>query len=219
VTSGLPIAVLVSGEGTTMDALAELSLAGQLPARIVSVVSDRPRAPAIEKSRRRGLVTTVIPSRKVDPELFAHQLTSELEARGVELIVLAGFLTILPPSWVRRWRGRAINIHPALLPRHGGPGMYGHHVHEAVLAAHEPETGATVHLITTDIDGGPILAQQRIAVLADDTPDSLRARLHPIEVALLADTIRRFADGTLPLPYPEPEMREPRRPDVTVARG
>jgi len=203
VTVPLPIAVLASGEGTTLDALADLVQAGRLPARIVLVVSDRPQAPAIAKARRHGLPTVVLPSRGTPPDDWGRELTSELATRAVELVVLAGFLTILPPSWVERWRGRAVNLHPALLPRHGGPGMYGPHVHRSVLAAGDPETGATVHLVTTDVDGGPTLAQQRMPVLPGDTPESLRARLHPIEVALLADTLRRFADGTLPLPYPD----------------
>jgi phosphoribosylglycinamide formyltransferase 1 len=199
----LPIAVLVSGEGTTLDALADRVEAGQLPAEIRLVVSDRASALALEKARRHGLVTLLLPSRGVDPETWARRVNSELEAKGVELVVLAGFLTILPRSWVARWRGRAVNLHPALLPKHGGPGMYGTRVHEAVLAAHETETGVTVHLVTGDVDGGPRLAQERVPVLPGDTPAALRERLHPIEVRLLAETIGRFAEGALPLPYPD----------------
>jgi phosphoribosylglycinamide formyltransferase-1 len=199
----LPIAVLVSGEGTTLDALADRVEAGQLPAEIRLVVSDRASALALEKARRHGLVTLLLPSRGVDPETWARRVNSELEAKGVELVVLAGFLTILPRSWVARWRGRAVNLHPALLPQHGGPGMYGTRVHEAVLAAHETETGVTVHLVTGDVDGGPRLAQERVPVLPGDTPAALRERLHPIEVRLLAETIGRFAEGALPLPYPD----------------
>jgi len=198
----LTIAVLVSGEGTTLDAIADLAGGGHLPVQIALVVADRPHAPAIEKARRRGLATVVLPSRGLAPDAWAQRLTAALRERGVELVVNAGFLTILPPRWVAEWRGRAINLHPSLLPRHGGRGFYGHRVHEAVLAAGERETGATVHLVTDDVDRGPTIAQARLAVLAGDTPDSLRARLHPVEVDLLATTLRRFADGSLPLPYP-----------------
>lgn len=208
----LPVGVLVSGEGTTLDALAELALGHHLPARFALVVADRPHAPAIEKARRRGLPTLVLPARGVDPETWATQLTQALDARGVELVVLAGFLTILPSSWVERWRGRAINVHPSLLPKYGGPGMYGSRVHAAVLAHREQESGATVHLVTGDLDAGPALAQMRVPVASDDTPETLRARLHPVEVDLLAQTIRRFADGTLPLPHPVAGS-SPRRPD------
>jgi phosphoribosylglycinamide formyltransferase 1 len=213
----LPIGVLVSGEGTTMDALAERALGEHLPVRIVLVVADRPHAPAIEKARRRGLPTLILPSRGIDLDDWGRRLTAALEERGVELVVLAGFLTILPPSWVDHWRGRAINLHPALLPLHGGPGMYGMHVHRSVLEAKETETGATVHLVTRDVDGGPTIAQERLPVLPDDTPESLRARLHPVEVELLAETIRRFAEGALPLPYPDRETRALRRPEGSDA--
>ena len=201
----LPIAVLVSGEGTTLDGLAELASGGHLPARIALVVSDRASARAVERARGRGLPTLVLPSKGVVPDAWAARLTAELVDQGVELVVLAGFLTILPPSWLARWPGRAINIHPSLLPRHGGPGLFGPRVHRAVLAAGDRESGASVHLVTGDLDAGPILAQERVPVEPGDTPESLRARIHPVEVALLAATIRRFADGSLPLPYSEPD--------------
>jgi phosphoribosylglycinamide formyltransferase 1 len=209
VSRPLPIAVLVSGEGTTLEGIAEQASGGHLPARIALVVADRPHAGAIERARRRGLPTIVLPSRGTDPAAWSRRLTEELEAKGVELVVLAGFLTILPPVWVHRWEGRAINLHPSLLPRHGGAGLYGDRVHRAVLAAGDRETGATVHLVTPDVDRGPTIAQERLPVLPDDTPASLRARLHPVEVALLASTIRRFAEGSLPLPYPAPDAATP----------
>lgn len=199
----LPIAVLVSGQGTTLDGLAEEIDAGRLPAKVVVVVSDRPSAPAVDKARRRGYPTVLLATRGLAPEAWAANLTSELDAHGVELVVLAGFLRVLPPTWVARWRGRAINIHPSLLPRYGGPGMWGHHVLEAVLAAKDAETGVTVHLVTSDLDAGPTITQERVAIVPGDTPDSLRERLHPVEVRLLADTVRRFAERELPLPYPE----------------
>ncbi len=207
-TRRLPITVLVSGEGTTLDALADLAEKAELPAEIRLVVSDRAEARAIEKARRHGIPTVVLPKKGTDREAWSARLTSELEKSGAELVVLAGFLSILPDSWVRRWHGRAVNLHPALLPRHGGPGMYGLRVHEAVLANRETETGATVHLVTSEVDGGPPIAQERVPVRPDDTPETLRARLHPVEVALLAETIRRFAEGVWPLPYPGPEARE-----------
>ena len=197
----LTIGVLVSGEGTTLDALAGEAASGTLPARIVLVVSDRAGVPALEKAARRGLPAVVLPAKGMDRETWARSLTDALERAGVELVVNAGFLSILPDSWVERWEGRAINVHPSLLPRHGGRGMYGPRVHQSVLAAGDAETGATVHLVTPAIDGGPVIAQQRIPVLPGDTPESLRVRLHPVEVALLAATIRRFAEGALPLPY------------------
>lgn len=215
----LTIGVLVSGEGTTLDALADLASGGHLPVHIALVVSDRPHAPAIEKARRRGLATLVLPSRGVPIDSWGRRLTSELRDRGVELVVNAGFLTILPPSWVDDWRGRAVNLHPSLLPRYGGRGYYGSRVHEAVLASGDRQTGATVHLVTADVDRGPTIAQQRMDVLPGDSAESLRARLHPIEVELLATTLRRFADGSLPLPYPEGGQAAPDRREATGERS
>ena len=203
-TAPLPIAVLVSGQGTTLDGLADEIAAGRLPANVVVVVSDRPTAPAVDKARRRGFATVLLATRGLAPEAWAANLTSELDAHGAELVVLAGFLRVLPPGWVQRWHGRAINLHPSLLPRYGGPGMWGHHVHEAVLAARDTETGVTVHLVTSDVDAGPAIAQEKVPVLPGDTPDTLRERLHPVAVRLISVTIRRFAVKELPIPYPEP---------------
>ena len=210
----LALAILASGAGTTLGALADRIAAGTLPARIALAVVDRPGAGAIEQARRRGLPLALLPSRGVPPEAWAARLSDALRDHAVELVVLAGFLTILPPSWVQRWAGRAINLHPALLPRYGGPGMYGARVHAAVLAAGDRETGATVHLVTTHVDGGPILAQARIEVAAGDTPETLRAKLHPVEVEVLADAIGRFASGEWALPYPGPERSASSRRDA-----
>jgi len=197
----LPIGVLVSGEGTTLDALAVLAADGRLPVRIALVVADRPSAPAIERARRHGLPTLVLGPPDAEPGPWSAALTRALEEGGVELVVTAGFYSILPDVWVDRWSGRAINLHPSLLPRHGGRGMYGARVHRAVLAAGDRETGATVHLVTRAVDAGPTIAQARLAVVAGESAESLRARLRPVEIDLLAETLRRFADGRLPLPY------------------
>jgi phosphoribosylglycinamide formyltransferase-1 len=215
----LALGVLASGEGTTLDGLAA-AIAGESDSvRIALVVSDRPGATALERARRRGLATSVVPHRAADPEGWSRRITAELEGADVELVVLAGFLSILPESWVERWRGRAVNLHPSLLPRYGGRGMHGRRVHEAVLAAGDRETGVTVHLVTSDVDGGPSIAQQRVAVRPGDSPESLRGRLRPVEVQLLADTVRRFADGSLPLPYPGGDDRARERPAELERRG
>ena len=203
----LALGVLASGEGTTMDGLAEAIARDRATVRIALVVSDRPDAPALERARRRGFPTVVLPRSAGEPDAWGAALTAVLAAHHVDVVILAGFLPILPPTWVERWRGRAINLHPSLLPRYGGRGMHGRRVHEAVLAAGDRETGATVHLVTDTVDGGPAVAQERLPVLPGDTPETLRDRLRPVEIALLAATVRRFADGSLPLPYPGGEER------------
>ena len=200
----LRLALFVSGEGTTLEAVAEAIDGGHLPATIRLVVCDRPHAPAIERARRRGLPTTVLPMRGVPASAWQPRLATELAERRVELVVLAGFLSILPADWLREWAGRVINLHPALLPKFGGPGFYGRRVHEAVLASGDRESGATVHVVTAEVDGGPIVAQARVPVEPGDTPDSLRERLRPVETGLLCETIRRFSVGELPLPFPIP---------------
>ncbi|MGC2205556.1 MAG: phosphoribosylglycinamide formyltransferase, partial [Thermoplasmata archaeon] len=203
----LSLGVLVSGEGSTLDGLAAALAAETDRVRIALVVCDRAGAPALERARRRGLATSLRPYSPTDIDGWSAGLTADLDSRHVDLVVLAGFLSILPPGWVDRWTGRAINLHPSLLPRFGGRGMHGRRVHEAVLAAGDRETGVTVHLVTGDVDGGPPVAHERIPVLPGDTPESLRDRLRPVEVRLLASTVRRFADGDLPLPYPGGDER------------
>jgi len=196
----LRVAVLASGEGTTLEGLATALAADPGAAEIVLVLSNRPDAGVLERARRRGLPTRVIPS-VGDRAAWGDAVTAVLEASRAELVVLAGLLAILPPSWVERWRGRAVNLHPSLLPRYGGRGMYGLRVHAAVLAAGERETGATVHLVTGTVDGGPPIAQARLAIVPGESAEALRDRLRPVEIDLLARTVRRFADGSLPLPY------------------
>ena len=201
----LAIAVFVSGEGTTLDGLSDRLAAAPIGAEIRIVLSDRPTAPALERARRKGIETVAIPRRGASAEAWTRRATDALELRGVELIVLAGFLSIIPPEFVDRWPGRIINLHPSLLPRFGGPGLYGARVHEAVLRSGAAETGVSVHVVTKEVDRGPVLLQRRVPVLRDDTPGSLRARLHPLEVDLLAEALEGFVRGRWPLPYAVPE--------------
>lgn len=184
-----------------MEALAARWAAADAPVRIVLVLCDRPGAHVLERARKLGLPVEVVERDASELDAWAALLTQRLRAAETDLVVLAGFLAILPPSWVAAWKGRAINLHPSLLPRHGGVGMHGMRVHAAVLDAHERETGVTIHLVTAQVDAGPTIAQARLAVLPEDTPQSLRARLAPLEVELLGETVQRFARGELPLPY------------------
>jgi phosphoribosylglycinamide formyltransferase 1 len=216
----LAIGVLASGEGTTLDALAEQAAGGHVPARITMVISDRPYAPVLEKARRRGLATAVLPLKGTPEAKWTNQATKLLTDAGVELVVLAGFLSIVPPSFTKIWEGRAINIHPSLLPRYGGRGLYGDKVHAAVLAAGDRETGATIHLVTDDVDGGPVLAQQRVLIEPGDTPERLRHRVQAAERVALYSVIARFAEGEWPLPYRDPLGRtRSRRSDSDPLSG
>ncbi|MCI4319224.1 MAG: phosphoribosylglycinamide formyltransferase [Thermoplasmata archaeon] len=210
----LHLGVLISGEGTTLDALAETIAGGHLPARIAIVVADRPHAPGLEKARRRGLPTSVLPLRGRDEAGWAAELDATLRGTGVDLVILAGFLAVLPTAFLARWHGRVINLHPSLLPSFGGPGMYGTKVHEAVLKSGAKESGASVHLVTDDLDAGPVLLQEAVPVLPDDTPGLLRDRVRPVELRLLYESVRRFADGRWSLPF-TPDVG---RPDPGASR-
>ncbi|MCI4361225.1 MAG: phosphoribosylglycinamide formyltransferase [Thermoplasmata archaeon] len=144
-------------------------------------VADRPEAPALDRARAHRLDTLVRPLRGEAAGAWGEEVGRELELRHVELVVLAGFLSILPAEFLARFPRQVVNVHPSLLPKYGGRGMYGRRVHEAVLRAGDAETGVSVHLVTDQLDRGPILWQERVPVVVGDTPERLRARgdLHP----------------------------------------
>ena len=173
------VAVCVSGRGSNLDALVRALPAGG-PAGVVLVISSRPQAGALNLARQHGIEAAVL----ADPADPAEWLRLLREA-AVDLVVLAGFLKQVPTEVVEAYAGRIINIHPALLPKHGGPGMYGLNVHRAVLAGKDLESGATVHLVTRQYDEGPVLGQARVPVLPDDTPEALAARVLVVEHRLL----------------------------------
>lgn len=215
------IAVFASGRGSTLNALQmalaaarDAAAAQSAPAEIVLVVSNNPNPGAFEHARRWGIETMRLSPRMfASDELYAGALNDALIARGVEMIVLAGYMRRLPVTTVQRYRGRILNIHPALLPKFGGQGMYGMHVHEAVLAAGDRETGPTVHLVDEDYDTGPIVAQERVPVQPDDTPESLAARVLAVEHRLYPRVIIEWA-GRLAARRTaganrEPQEREP----------
>ena len=172
-----PIAVLVSGGGTNLQALLD-ALQGSSLAQVARVVSSRPDAGALERARAAAVPTSVL----VDP-CDPAELVSALGDPA--LVVLAGYLKRIPPAAVVRFRLRMINIHPALLPGFGGPGMYGRRVHERVLASGATLSGATVHYVDEEYDRGPIIAQWPVPVRPDDTPESLAARVLEVEHRLL----------------------------------
>lgn len=183
------LAVLVSGGGTNLQALLDSCCRGDLNADVAIVVGDRPGTRAIERAAAAGVRTEVIDRKSAGPELSAEIL--KVIGRDLDLIVLAGFLSRITDPLLESYRGRIINIHPALLPDFGGPGMYGRKVHEAVLAAGREETGCTVHYVDTGMDTGPVILQKRMPVRDDDTPDSLARRLRPLEHQALVEAVRQ----------------------------
>jgi phosphoribosylglycinamide formyltransferase 1 len=191
------VAVAVSGRGSNLEALLR-ALGADAPARVVLVVSNRADAAALEHAQAHGVPAEVLP----DPADAADWL-ERLARHRVDLVVLAGYLKLVPAGVIARYRDRILNVHPALLPAFGGRGMYGHHVHEAVLASGVRETGATVHLVDEVYDRGRVLAQGRVPVLRCDTPEALAARVLAVEHRLLPAVVLAAAAAGRPVPLPE----------------
>jgi formyltetrahydrofolate-dependent phosphoribosylglycinamide formyltransferase len=188
------VAVAVSGRGSNLEALLE-ALGDGREAEVVLVLSNRADAPALDRARRRGIATAALSDFR-----SASEWLDLLERQGAELLVLAGYLKLVPPGVIARYRGRVLNVHPALLPEFGGPGMYGHRVHEAVLASGAAESGCTVHLVDEEYDRGAILGQRRVPVLPGDTPDTLAARVLKEEHRILPAAVLAAARAGRPVP-------------------
>ena len=196
------IAVLVSGGGTNLQALLDAQEAGQLNGgRIVRVISSRPGVYALERAAKHGVAASVVERRRFDSaEAFDAALLKELEACGAELVVLAGFLSILGEAVIARYRNRILNVHPSLIPAFCGKGYYGLKVHEAALAYGVKVTGATVHFVNEIPDGGAILLQKAVAIRSDDTPETLQLRvMQQAEWELLPRAVSLFCEGKIHL--------------------
>jgi phosphoribosylglycinamide formyltransferase 1 len=192
----LRVAVLLSGSGRTLENLLELRARGELEIDIPVVVSSRRNVRGVEVAQRAGIDTHVVSRREAPtPAEMSARVVEHLAPHGIDLILLAGFLSqleILPA-----WEGRMMNIHPSLLPLFGGRGLYGTRVHEAVLASGMKVTGCTVHMVNADYDAGPIVLQRCIAVEEDDTPESLGARVFALECQAYPEAIRLFAENRI----------------------
>lgn len=191
----IPIAVFGSGRGSNFQAILDAVRGSALPEiSIALVVSNNSDAGILEIAGTHGIPALHCSRRQFpDETAFEAALLGALRSHRVEAIALAGYMKKVPASVIGAYRGRILNIHPALLPRYGGQGMYGTHVHEAVLAAGERESGATVHLVDEEYDRGAILLQRRVPVLPGDTPASLAARVLEVEHQLYPEALRRFA--------------------------
>lgn len=188
--SGLRMAVLVSGGGTNLQSVIDAVEAGALSSQIVCVISNKETAYGLERARRHN-----IPAYFINPkeEGFDEKLLARLKEDEIDLVVLAGYIKILSSDLIKAYKHRIINIHPSLLPKFGGKGFYGIHVHEAVLAAREKESGATVHYVDEGVDTGEIILQRKVVVEEGDTPESLQARiLEQIEHKILVEAIKKI---------------------------
>jgi phosphoribosylglycinamide formyltransferase-1 len=190
----LSVAVLLSGSGRTLQNLLDRSADGRLPARVVMVVSDRPDAYGLKRARHAGVPVAVVERKAfADRDDFSAAVFDNCRQSGTELVCMAGFLQLLriPDDFA----GRVMNIHPALLPAFGGQGMYGRHVHEAVLEYGAKLSGCTVHFADNVYDHGPVILQRAVEVLDADTPETLADRVFAAECEAYPEAIRLFAEG------------------------
>ena len=177
------VAVLVSGGGTNLQAIIDKVADGSLPqVELVKVIASKESAYALERAAKAGIETAVA---KEQP-----QVMEELEGSGAEIIVLAGYMKVLSPEIIKKYRNRIINIHPSLIPKYCGKGFYGIRVHNAVIAAGEKESGATVHYVDEGVDTGEIILQEKVPVLEGDTPEDLAARVLKTEHVILAEGLK-----------------------------
>lgn len=185
------IAIFVSGSGTNCENIIR-HFSGSQSVRVALVVSNRADAYAVERAGRLGVPVAVMGKAQLnDPDT----LLPVLRQHDADLIVLAGFLLMIPAYLIKAYPRRIVNIHPALLPKYGGKGMYGHFVHEAVKAAGETETGITVHYVSEVCDGGEIIAQFVVPLTSDDTPDTIAAKVHGLEMSHYPDVIAQVCES------------------------
>jgi phosphoribosylglycinamide formyltransferase-1 len=189
------LVILISGRGSNLQAILDQAASGELPVDIAAVISNRPGVQGLERARQAGVPALELDHKNYPnrPE-FEAALIELIDRQQPDLVILAGFMRVLTPGFTEHYRGRLLNIHPSLLPK-----FRGLHTHERALAAGETEHGATIHFVTAELDGGPIIMQARVPVLPDDDPDTLAARVLAQEHRLYPQAIRGFAEGRLKL--------------------
>ncbi|HEX7917704.1 phosphoribosylglycinamide formyltransferase [Rudaea sp.] len=189
------VVVFASGRGSNFAALIEAQRRGELPIDIVALLSDKPAAPALALARAAGVEAVALSPREyASREDFDRAIFARAAQFAPDLIVLAGYMRIIDPAVVERWRGRMINIHPSLLPKY--PGL---HTHARAIQSGDAEHGASVHFVTPELDGGPVIAQVRLPIFASDTAESLARRLLSLEHRLLVAATRLVASGEIAL--------------------
>ncbi len=196
----LRLGVLASHGGTNLQAIMDACKQGRLNARVCVIISNNSKSVALERARREGipgyhLSGAVHPA----PEQLDQAILQTLETHRVDLVILAGYMKLLGHQTLIRYNNRVLNIHPALLPKFGGKGMYGMNVHEAVIAAQESVTGVTIHIVDEVYDHGPIVAQCEVPVLEGDTPESLAERVLKHEHEFWVETLQKISRGEIDL--------------------
>lgn len=192
--SRLRVAVLASGSGTTFENLVIRSRDGRLPADVVLLVVSRADCGAVARAERLGVPCTIVEWKK-DQSAFDASMTAAIESAKPDLVCMAGFVKMW--TFPAHYAGRVMNVHPALLPAFGGKGMWGHHVHEAVVASGVRETGCTVHFADHQYDHGPVILQRKVPVAPGDTADDVAARVMAAEREAYPEAIRMFAEGRI----------------------
>lgn len=191
----LRLGILASGRGSNFEAILRAIESGRLSAEARVLISNRKSAGALDVAARHGVPAAALTRKDFDSdEAFDREILRLFQKHGVDFVVLAGYLRLLTPVLVREFPNRILNIHPALLPSFGGKGMYGHHVHEAVLAHGCKVSGVTVHLVNEQYDAGPIVLQRCVPVKEGDTPDTLAARVLVEEHRALPEALQLFAE-------------------------
>ncbi len=189
----LPVAVVISGRGSNMEAIARAALHPDSRYRVVRVIADRPNAGGLARAAALGVPTAVVPVKEfAERAAFEAALAAEIEASGARLVALAGFMRILTPEFVQRFAGRLLNIHPSLLPKYKGLDT-----HARALAARDSHHGASVHFVTAELDGGPVVMQGRLRVLANDTAEAISARVHGLEHIIYPHVCSLIAAGRI----------------------
>ena len=191
-------AVLASTRGTDLQAIIDELKAGHLGnAELACVVSNKRRCYALERAQAQGFKTYWVDQREKSRENFDREVLEILRREKIELVVLVGYMLILPPAFVQAFPRRIINVHPALIPKFSGKDFYGSNVHEAVIAAGEKETGMTIHFVEEGVDTGEIILQKKCPVLSTDTPETLKEKVQALEKEWYPKVIRDFAEGRL----------------------
>jgi phosphoribosylglycinamide formyltransferase-1 len=193
--SKIRLAIFISGSGSNLQAIMDNCASGYIPAVVELVVSGRKDAYGVTRAQSAGIDTLVWRSKDFPDNTAAdNHLLEALRSHHIDCIALAGYLKMIPPAIIAQYKGRVVNIHPGLLPKYGGKGMYGHFVHEAVVKNREKESGVTIHIVDEIYDHGRLLAEQRVPVFPEDTPDELASRILKVEHTLYPKVLKEFAE-------------------------